>query len=117
MHSMEKIKDQINFEDFAKIDIRVAKIIDAQEIPESEKLIKLELEVGEETRQVLAGIKKWYSPDELIGLKTIYLANLKPRKIMGVESQGMLMAIDSPDDEKPILFKLNEDVNTGDFVC
>ncbi len=114
--SMEEIKEQIDFEDFAKIDIRVAKIVNAEEIPESEKLIKLELEVGKEKRQVLAGVKKWYKPDDLIGLKTLFLANLKPRKMMGMESQGMLMAIDTKDDEKPILIRLADDVVSGDLV-
>ncbi len=96
--SMEEIKEQIDFEDFAKIDIRVAKIVNAEEIPESEKLIK------------------WYKPDDLIGLKTLFLANLKPRKMMGMESQGMLMAIDTKDDEKPILIRLADDVVSGDLV-
>ncbi len=85
--------DYISFEDFQRIDLRLAKIKSAQKVEGSEKLLKLILEVGEEERTVVAGISKYYSPEELEGKKVIMVYNLKPRKIMGIESQGMVLAL------------------------
>jgi len=88
------MKDQIKYEDFAKLDFRVAKVIAASEIEGADKLLKITLDVGEEIgeRVVVAGIKKWYSADDLIGKTVVYLANLEPRKLRGVVSSGMLIA-------------------------
>ncbi|QWK20021.1 MAG: methionine--tRNA ligase subunit beta [Hydrogenobacter thermophilus] len=83
----------IGIEDFLKLDIRLAKIVDAQRVEGSEKLLKLKVSLGGEERVVVAGIAKHYKPDELIGKKILLLANLKPRKIMGIESQGMVLAL------------------------
>lgn len=83
----------IGIEDFLKLDIRLAKIVDAQRVEGSEKLLKLKVSFGGEERVVVAGIAKHYKPDELIGKKILLLANLKPRKIMGIESQGMVLAL------------------------
>ncbi|ADO45001.1 methionyl-tRNA synthetase, beta subunit [Hydrogenobacter thermophilus TK-6] len=83
----------IGIEDFLKLDIRLAKIVDAQRVEGSEKLLKLKVSLGGEERVVVAGIAKHYKPDELIGKKILLLANLKPRKILGIESQGMVLAL------------------------
>ncbi|WP_448584415.1 methionine--tRNA ligase subunit beta [Thermocrinis sp.] len=82
----------ISLEDFIKLDIRVAKVLSAERVEGSEKLIKLKVSLGNEERTLMAGIAKHYSPEELVGKKIIVLANLRPRKIFGVESQGMLLA-------------------------
>jgi methionyl-tRNA synthetase len=82
----------INYEDFSKIDLRVAKIIEAERVEDSEKLIKLQISLGEEKRQIVAGIGKKYSPKDLINKQIIIVANLEPRKLIGLESQGMLLA-------------------------
>ena len=104
MIAMKDLKQTISYEDFARLDIRSATIIEAQSIEGSEKLIKLILDVGDgETRQVLAGIRKWYAPEDLKGKQIIFLANLEARKMMGEESQGMLLALDSAGEDKPIL--------------
>ena len=82
----------IGFDDFAKIKLRVARVLDCQRVEKSEKLLKFRLSLGDEERTVLSGIAKFHTPEELIGQKLILLANLAPRKIMGVESQGMLLS-------------------------
>jgi methionyl-tRNA synthetase len=85
----------IGIEDFAKADLRVGKIVSAERVEKSEKLIKLKVDIGTETRQVVAGIGKSYAPEALIGKQIVIVANLKPAKLMGVESQGMLLAASS----------------------
>ncbi len=82
----------INFEDFQKIELRIAKILGAEKIENSEKLIKIQLDLGYEKRQIVAGIGKVYAPENLIGKEIVIVANLEPRKLMGVESAGMLLA-------------------------
>ncbi|MEK7483857.1 MAG: methionine--tRNA ligase [Planctomycetota bacterium] len=88
------LKPQVTWDDFAKMDIRVGKVLQAEILPQSKNLLKLKIDIGLETRQVLAGIKAHYKPEDLIGKKVIFLANLAPKKIMGLESQGMVLAVD-----------------------
>ena len=89
--------EPIGIEDFMKIDFRVGKIIAAERVAKSEKLVKLQVDIGSETRQVVAGIGKSYTPEELMGKSIVIVANLKPAKLMGIESQGMLLAASSGD--------------------
>ncbi|RMF56008.1 MAG: methionine--tRNA ligase [Calditrichaeota bacterium] len=84
----------ISIEDFQKIDLRTAKIISAEAIPKAKKLLKLQVEVGNERRQLVAGLARDYSPEELVGKTVIIVANLKPAVIRGIESQGMLLAVE-----------------------
>ena len=89
----------INFEDFKKIELKVAKIIKAEKVENSNKLLKLQIDLGEEKRQLIAGIGKAYLADDLVGKEIIVAANLEPKNIFGMESQGMLLAAnigDSP---------------------
>jgi methionyl-tRNA synthetase len=90
-------EDQITIDDFMKVKLRVARVLDAAPVPDSDKLMRLELVVGEEKRQVLAGIAQQYSADDLIGRQVVVVVNLKPRKMRGLESQGMVLAADDPD--------------------
>jgi tRNA-binding protein len=83
----------VGIEDFLKLDIRLAKILSAERVEGSEKLIKLRVSLGDEERTLVAGIAKHYTPEALIGKSILILANLKPRKIMGIESQGMVLAL------------------------
>jgi len=85
-------KDYIEFDDFEKLDIRVGKVIECEKVKKSEKLLRFTLEVGSETRQILSGISKYHTPEELIGKNVIFIANLKPRKMMGLESCGMILS-------------------------
>ena len=87
--------EQISFEEFKKLDIRVGKILSADNMIGSEKLLKLYVDVGSEKRQIIAGIAKVYDPDELIGKSFVVLVNLEPRKLMGFESQGMILCADA----------------------
>ncbi|MEA4940323.1 MAG: methionine--tRNA ligase [Christensenella sp.] len=82
---------EIEYDDFAKVDLRLAKVVAAEEIKKSKKLLKLTLEVGEETRTVVSGIKQWYTPDDLVGKTVVLVANLKPVTLCGVESRGMIL--------------------------
>ncbi len=104
-------KNYVGIEDFLKLDIRLAKVIDAQRVEGSEKLLKLRLSLGDEERTVVAGIAKFYSPEELIGKKVLMLANLKPRKIFGIESQGMILALS--DGESMSLIVPDRDIREG----
>ncbi len=89
------LKPEIEYDEFAKVDLRVAKILAAEPVPKSNKLVKLRIDIGEE-RTIVAGIGKDYRPEELVGKAIVIVANLKPAKLMGVESHGMLLATDSP---------------------
>jgi tRNA-binding protein len=88
----------INFEEFKNIDLKIAKIISVSRIEESEKLLKIEVELGEEERIIVAGIANYYSSEELINKKVVIVANLEPRIIFGIESQGMILAVKDEDD-------------------
>jgi len=85
-------KQTIQFDDFARLDLRVATIKEAEPHPNADRLLKLQVDLGDEQRQVCAGIRGYYEPEELIGLQIVLVANLAPRKIRGEESNGMLLA-------------------------
>ncbi|WP_311568339.1 methionine--tRNA ligase [Photobacterium arenosum] len=88
----EPIADEIEFDDFAKVDLRIAKIISCESVPKADKLLKFQLDIGGETRQVFSGIKSAYNPEDLIGKLTVVVANLKPRKMKFGMSEGMILA-------------------------
>lgn len=88
-----KADGAIAFEDFAKVDLRVGKIVEASRVEKSEKLLKLKVDFGAEKRQILAGIGKAYAPEALIGKTATFVFNLAPRMMMGLESQGMILAV------------------------
>ncbi len=88
----EPIADEIEFDDFAKVDMRIAKIISCEEVPKANKLLKFQLDIGGETRQVFSGIKSAYKPEDLVGKLTVMVANLKPRKMKFGMSEGMILA-------------------------
>lgn len=88
----------ISFDDFTKLDLRIAKIIEAQAHPNADKLCVLKVDIGGEVRQLVAGIKQFYSPDELKDKLIVVLTNLEPKTIRGVESHGMLLAAKSDSD-------------------
>ncbi|MGC9385816.1 MAG: methionine--tRNA ligase [Hydrogenovibrio sp.] len=105
-NSLDSLADEITFDDFAKIDLRIAKIINAEQVPEADKLIKLTLDIGLGERQVFAGIKSAYQPEDLIGKMTVMVANLKPRKMRFGLSEGMVLAAGPGGQD---LFLLNPD--------
>ncbi|HET6168777.1 MAG TPA: methionine--tRNA ligase [Terracidiphilus sp.] len=103
---------QISIDDFVKVDLRVAQILVAERVPKADKLLRLEVDLGYEKRQILAGIAQFYDPEKLIGRKIVIVANLAPRKMRGLESNGMLLAASLPDGA-PVLAGFLEDVPLG----
>ena len=110
---MEK-KEIIDLGVFARLDLRIGKIENAERIKGSKKLIKLDVDLGDEIRQLVAGIAEDYSPEDLIGKLVPVLANLKPAKLMGVESVGMILAVDVGG--KPVLLHPDKEVPAGSRI-
>jgi methionyl-tRNA synthetase len=106
------VPEYITIDDFAKVELRVAQILVAERIPKADKLLRLEVDLGYEKRQILAGIAQYYEPEKLIGRKIVIVANLAPRKMRGLESNGMLLAASLPDGA-PVLAGFLEDVQLG----
>ncbi|MGC1968304.1 MAG: methionine--tRNA ligase subunit beta, partial [Candidatus Acidiferrales bacterium] len=104
---------KIGIEDFAKVELRVGVVKSAERIQGADKLLKLLVDIGDEVRQVLAGIALGYTPEELVGRKVVIVANLAPRKMRGLESNGMLLAASVGLDGKPVLCTFAEDVPAG----
>jgi len=104
--------EQISIDDFVKVDLRVAQILVAERVPKADKLLRLEVDLGYEKRQILAGIAQYYEPEKLIGRKIVIVANLAPRKMRGLESNGMLLAASLPDGA-PVLASFLEEVPLG----
>jgi methionyl-tRNA synthetase len=106
----------IGIEDFLKVELRVGEIKVAERIPKADKLLRFEIDLGEDQpRQILAGLAEYYEPEKLIGRKVVVVANLKPRKMRGLESQGMICAasLENNSDDAPALATFLEDVKIG----
>lgn len=103
----------VSYDDFAKLDFRTGKILSVESVEKSEKLYKIQVDLGTElgTRQILSGIAQYYTPEELVGKNIVVIANLEPRMMMGLESQGMLLAADTGN--KPVLLTPIEEVEAG----
>ena len=82
----------ITFDEFGHVDLRVAEVLTAERVPKTDRLLKLGVRIGDEERTIVAGIAAWYEPEQMVGRKIIVVANLKPAKLRGIESQGMLLA-------------------------
>ena len=106
-------RDLIQFEDFEKVQLVVAKVLKCEEVPKADKLLMSTLKVGDTERVVVSGIAKFYTPEEMVGKKVVLLANLAPRKIRGVESHGMLLCAASADDSKLSLLTVDSDMEDG----
>lgn len=94
---LAEAKSEISFDDFTKLDIRVATILEAEKVPKTDKLLKLKLDTGLDIRIVVSGIANFYKPEDIIGKQVCFLANLSPRKIRGIESKGMVLMVQEPD--------------------
>lgn len=95
--------EEVSFAEFQKLDLRVGKIIEAEQIPNSKKLIKLTVDFVSEKRQCVAGLLKYYTPDQLLGKKCVFLLNLQRRVLAGVESQCMILAAENGEDHVSVL--------------
>jgi methionyl-tRNA synthetase len=110
----EGVTSFIDITDFTKVDLRVGEVLTAERIPKADKLLLLSVDIGEEKpRQILAGIAQYYEPEQLVGRKIAVVANLKPRKLRGHESQGMLLAASVGDEGKPVIATFTEEVANG----
>ena len=107
--------DNITFDDFVKVDLKVAEIKACEDIEGADKLYKLTIDMGEE-RTIAAGIKQYYSKEELIGKKIAVVANLEPRKLRGIMSHGMLLAASSDDRSSIVLLTLDMDIPNGSKI-
>jgi len=105
----------IGIDDFRRVDLRVAKVIEAAKVEGSKKLIKLVVDLGAEKRQIIAGLAEYYKPEDLVGKYVVVVANLQPKKMMGLESQGMLLATC----DRPVLLTIEKDgdEHVGERVC
>jgi len=110
-----ELKETIDYDTFAKADLRVGLILEAEEVPKSKKLIKMKVDLGFEVRTILGGIKEAYAPADLVGRRVVVVANLAPRALMGIESHGMLLAA-SDNTSKPYLIAAPEDAKPGFIV-
>jgi len=106
---------RIGIDDFMKVELRVAKVLAAERVPKSNKLLKLHVDVGTEQRTLVAGIADAYEPEAMVGRTVVMVFNLKPAKLMGIESNGMVLAA-SPDGGKPILVSFEEPPPPGTRV-
>jgi methionyl-tRNA synthetase len=110
----EGVATYITIEDFVKVELRVGQVLTAERVPKSDKLLRFTVDVGEpEPRQILAGIAEHYEPEKLVGRKLVIVANLKPRKLRGFESQGMVLAASVGEEGRPVLATFAEDVPNG----
>lgn len=105
----------IDIEEFRRVLLKVGRVIEASRVEKSRKLIRLMVDLGEEKRQVVAGLAEYYNPEDMVGKYVVVVANLEPRKIMGLESQGMILATC----EKPVLLTIEKagDEHIGENVC
>ncbi len=104
----------ITFDDFKKLEIRIGKIVSAERVQGTEKLLILEIDLGKERRKLIAGIAENYTPDQITGKEIPVLMNLEPKKIRGIESQGMILAVDV--EGKPILLHPEREVPPGSLI-
>lgn len=115
-NTVERLAEEsfITIDDFLKVELRVGEVKAAERVPNADKLLRFEVDLGEETpRQILAGLAEWYEPEKLIGRKVVVVANLKPRKMRGLESQGMICAASLTEDDTPAIATFIEDVKVG----
>ena len=112
---VEEKQDYITIDDFDKVKLKVAKVLEAESVEKSAKLLKLKVSLGNEERQIIAGLKKYYEPQELVGKKVVIVANLKPAKLAGELSQGMVLA--AGDDEVVKALFVDDAIAEGESVC
>ena len=115
-NSIEPQLAETTFDDFSKMDIRVATILEAERVPKTDKLLKLLLDTGMDQRTVVSGIAAWYDPEKIVGQKVVMLANLAPRKIKGIESKGMILMAQNANGELSFITPEKLNTNNGSTV-
>lgn len=104
----------VNLEDLQKLDIRIAKVLEAERVPDTDKLLKMKVDIGTEQRTIVSGIALSYSPEDMIGREIVVIVNLEPRTIKGIESQGMLFA--TKEEGRVVLLKPDSEVTPGSSI-
>ncbi len=109
-------KEEITIDDFDKVQIRVGEVLKCEPVPKAKKLLVSQIRIGNEVRQIVSGIAKYYKPEEMVGKKVAVITNLKPCKLCGVESQGMILAA-ADDDGNLSVMTLDKDMPAGSEIC
>lgn len=107
------VTNQITIDDFLKVELRVGTVLTAEKVEKADKLLRMTVDIGTEVRQIVAGIAKSYAPETLVGRKVVIVANLAPRKLRGIESQGMIVAASFGEEGQPALASFLEEVPNG----
>ena len=115
---MSEAKPTITYDDFCKLDLRIAKVTSVSDHPNADKLIVIQIDLGDEQRQIVAGLKGHVEPESLVGTNLVVVANLEPRKMRGIESNGMLLAASAGegDEQRVVCLTTTEDVPAGSSV-
>jgi methionyl-tRNA synthetase len=108
-------KVEISFEEFQKLDLRIGKITEANQIPNSKNLMRIMVDFGAEQRQAVAGLLRWYTPEDLVGKKCVFILNLQKRMMMGVESQCMILAAED-DEGNVVVLQPEKDITEGSKI-
>ncbi len=108
--------EEITIEEFQKIDLRVGLVVEAERIPGT-RLLKLIVDLGGERRQIISGIAEWYKPEDLVGKRVVVVANLKPKRIRGYLSEGMILAAGCEKGQRPVLVTVGEEAEPGWKIC
>jgi methionyl-tRNA synthetase len=108
-------KENISFDEFGRIDLRIARVLEAEKIEKTDKLLQLQVEIGGEQRQIIAGIAQNYRPADLIGKRVVVVANLEPATIRGIRSNGMLLAAENETGDLSVI-TVDRDIETGSAV-
>ena len=108
--------DTITFDDFAKVKLRVGRVVEAADHPNADKLLVLKVDLGSEQRQIVAGLRGYYTAEQLVGRNIVIVANLAPRMMRGQESQGMLLAASNADRSRVIVLSPESDIEPGSVV-
>ena len=111
--SLQPAVAKISIEDFAKVEMRTGEIKAAERVPGATKLLRLQVDIGTEVRQVVAGIAEYYEPEKIVGMKVVVVTNLEPRKLRGVESNGMIVAASIGEKGQPVLVTFKDEVPNG----
>lgn len=111
--SASQPNDQITIDDFAKVKLRIGRVVEASDHPNADKLLVLQVDLGDERRQLCAGLKGHYTPQELVGRNLIIVSNLAPRMMRGQASQGMLLAASTPDHDRVVVLTTESDIAPG----
>ena len=111
--SSSSSESKIPIDDFLKLDLRVGEVIAAEKVEKSKKLMKMTVRIGEEVRSIVGGIALAYTPEQLVGKKFVFVANLAPAKLMGIESNGMILAATIPETGEPSLLMVDASVPSG----